>query len=94
MLGGRLVEDEDRVDQLECREHLDALGGGIHGARRALVRGDRGIGVDADHEDIAELLRAAQGLEVADVEDVEHAVRPHDRLLARPHALAPRDELL
>ena len=66
------------VDAGERLDDLGALGLGHDRPPRPLVRAGRGVAVHRDDEQVGLGLRALQVAEVADVEEVEHAVREGD----------------
>src|SRR4029079_10173803 len=60
----------------------------------ALEALDRGVGVDADDEDVTEAGRRLQARQVSGVEGVEGAVRPDDRPPGRLPTRSEREQLV
>src|SRR6185436_10392487 len=75
-----LVEDDDAVDTGESLEHLRPLGLRRDWTLRPLVGANRPVGVEADNQRVAEGPGLLQVAEVADVQQIEHAVGEDDRL--------------
>ena len=73
-----LVLEVDQVDGALVGEQLEALVLRDHRPVLALAAADLGVGVDADDEDVALLLRAREVLDVPEVDQVERARRQHD----------------
>src|SRR5207249_3601641 len=73
-----VVEYDDVVDVAERRQELGALCGRHQRTPRALQARHRGVRVDADEEHVAEPPGGAKVAEVADVQEVETAVREDD----------------
>src|SRR5438034_9290575 len=77
------------VDVAERRQELGALCGRHQRTPRALQARHRGVRVDADEEHVAEPPGGAKVAEVADVQEVETAVREDDASALGPE---PRGE--
>src|SRR5665213_923563 len=71
------IECGDRVDALERGEHVRTLGLSAHGARGTLEATNRLIGVDADDQAVAERACGHEQVDVAGVQQIEHAVGKH-----------------
>ena len=81
--GGFGREYKNMVNRLERREHLRALALRHNGAHRPFVGAHRRIGIDADHQQVAELFSRDKVAHVANVKKVKTAVRG-DYCLAPP----------
>ena len=68
-----VVLEVDQVDRALVGEHLQALALGDHRPVVALAAADLRVAVDAHDEHVAELLRAREVLDVAEVDQVERA---------------------
>ncbi len=77
---------DDGIDAGERRQQLGAFSLRNDRPRRALVRADGPIGVDADDERVALGARGLQIPHVAGMQKVEHAVREHHPLALRTKA--------
>ena len=75
-----LVEQDHAIHGGEAGEHPGARLLARHRPRGALAEPpDRGVGVEADHERVALAPGGLEQLDVAGVQQVEHAVGEHDR---------------
>src|SRR6478672_7512115 len=91
-----LVEHRHRIDTFERGEHVRALGLRSHGTTRTLETANGGVAVQADDELIAEGAGGGEQVDVADVEQIEDAIREYDgpRFRITPaHRVAPRHHL-
>ena len=76
-----VVEDDDDIDALECRDQLGSIHRAQDGSARAFeFLGDL-VAVDSDDEDVTHRARAFEIANVADVQQVEVTVREHDTLM-------------
>ena len=85
-VGAVLLEHDHRVHPAHRRDQLRALRGGHHRPARALQASHRGVGVEPDHERVAERARGLEIADVADVEEIEAAVGEHQPLARRAPA--------
>src|SRR5579872_1745477 len=89
-----LIENNDGVDSSKCSQYAGALVLAYDGAGRSLQSTHRGIAVDGNDKLVAEASRLLQQRDVADVEQVETAIREDDAFPAgSPHRYA-LDEFL
>ena len=85
-VGAVLLEDDHRVHPAHRGDQLRPLRGGHHRAARALQPPHRGVGVEPDHERVAERAGGLEIADVADVEEIEAAVGEHQPLARRAPA--------
>lgn len=74
------AEQHHPIDARECAEHFGALPGGYDGTPRTLEASHAGVGVDADNQTVSEVTGLSQASNVADMQEVETAVRKDDPL--------------
>jgi hypothetical protein len=72
------VEDRDVVDRFKCGHNLGAFFCGQDGPARSFLNGDLIIGVNANDQYVAQLSRACEISNVADMKHVETAVRKNN----------------
>lgn len=81
-----VIENKNKVDTRQSRQHLGSLRFGHNRARRSLNFPDRTVAVDSDHQYISQRTRLIQISDMADVQDVKAAIREDDLFpkLAKP----------
>ena len=84
-----LVEQRDRIDGLEGRDHIDTFPLAPDRTIRPLEAANRGVTVHANDQGVATLAGTDEDVDVARVQQVEHAVREYD---APSLVLTPGDE--
>ena len=82
------------VDLPERRQDFGALGRGHQRPALPLQPGHRRVRVDPDEEHVTQPSSGAQIANVADVEEVEAAVRQHDPLSLGPEPIGQLDGLV
>jgi len=78
------VKNDDRVNVLQRRQNLGALGGRHHGPPFTLQGAHGGIGVDRDNQFAAKFASGAQIAYMADMKQVEAAVGESDAFACAP----------
>src|SRR4051794_11961040 len=87
-LDGRvLLEEHDVIDAAQRGEHGGAVLLALDGPAGTLQAADRGVGVQADDEAVAERPGGLQRVDVAGMQQVEAAAGRHDRAALRPRPL-------
>src|SRR5690242_12241204 len=79
-----LVEKDNGIDVLQCRDNLGPFLGRHEWTPRPFDLTYAAIGVHRDHQLSSERLCAAQVTDMADVQQIEAAIRQHDLLAAAP----------
>ena len=74
----KLIEDDHVIYRPQCCDQGGAGALGEDGPARAFQFSRAGIGIDADHEQIAFGPRCLQVTDMADVQQIEHAVGEDD----------------
>jgi hypothetical protein len=70
----RLIEDRDVSYRFKCRHDLRSFSGRHYRSTRTFLKRDLFIGIDADHEHVAQFAGTGQVSNVSDVKHVETAV--------------------
>jgi hypothetical protein len=86
------MENGEVVDASEGGEDLGAVLLTIHRAGGTFQRADAGVAIHRDEERIAERARLLQVADVADMEEIEAAIREHELAAFRAHAFADGGE--
>src|SRR4051794_6371146 len=90
--GGILLEQHDAVHHLESAKHISALDLSPHGTLGALEPAHRRVAVQANDQLVASTARTEEHVDMAGMEQIEHAVGEHDAaraLLAPPSRAIP-----
>src|SRR3954468_9770432 len=90
---GVLVEQDGVIDDVKGTDQRDPVRFPVDGAGWALEPSGAGVRVETNHQDVAQGTGAAQELDVAGMEDVEHAVGKDDALAEKTLTLEPGDDV-
>jgi hypothetical protein len=85
-------ENDHKVHALQGGQDLDPLRGRYQGSSRSFELAHRGIAVDSHHQNITMTSGSLQITDMADVEQIEAAVSPHDGLFFLPRLGTPFQE--